>query len=97
MKIDRAASYLGLVPLTPCEATEFCGVYAGDFLWITIMNNVNVVAVASLTDAAAVVLAENVGLAPEVLEAARAKGVAVFSSDKTVYELCALIGAMDDE
>ena len=109
MKIDKVAADLGLVSLTPCEAEEFSGVYAGDFLsramsrvgegelWITIMNNVNVVAVASLTDAAAVVLAENVGMAPEVLDAARQKGVAVFSSDKTVYELCALIGAMGDE
>ena len=109
MKIEKAVSVLGLVPLTPCDAEEFSGVYAGDFLsramsrvgegelWITIMNNVNVVAVASLTDSAAVVLAESVGMAPEVLEAARQKGVAIFSSDKTVFELCALIGAMNDE
>ena len=109
MKIEKVAKDLGLVSLTPCLAESFSGVYAGDFLsramsrvaqgelWITIMNNVNVIAVASLTDAAAVVLAEGVGMAPEVLEAARQKDVAVFSSDRTVFELCTLIGAMDDE
>ena len=56
---------------TVCGSVEsFDGVYAGDLLsramshveadnlWITIMNNMNVIAVASLTEAAAVLLAE---------------------------------------
>lgn len=85
------------------EADSFDGVYAGDLLsramshveadnlWITIMNNVNVIAVASLTEAAAVILAEGVVLVPEALEAAVEKGICVLSSDKTVYELCAEI------
>jgi len=83
------------------EMRDFDGVYAGDLLsramshveadnlWITIMNNMNVIAVASLTEAAAVLLAEGVTLVPEALEAAREKGICVLSSDKTVYELCA--------
>ena len=83
------------------EMRDFDGVYAGDLLsramshveadnlWITIMNNMNVIAVASLTEAAAVLLAEGVALVPEALEAAREKGICVLSSDKTVYELCA--------
>jgi len=85
------------------EMRDFDGVYAGDLLsramshveadnlWITIMNNMNVIAVASLTEAAAVLLAEGVTLVPEALEAAREKGICVLSSDKTVYELCAEI------
>ncbi len=85
------------------EMRDFDGVYAGDLLsramshveadnlWITIMNNMNVIAVASLTEAAAVLLAEGVALVPEALEAAREKGICVLSSDKTVYELCAEI------
>ncbi len=76
------------------------GVYAGDLLsramshvqaddlWITIMNNANVAAVAHLTDAAAILLAEDVCLLPDALEAAKNNHIAVVSSDKSVYELC---------
>ena len=83
---------------------EFCGVYAGDFLsramsrvnpddlWITIMNNVNVIAVATLTDAAAVLLAEDVELMPDALFAAREKGVAVLSTPLSVFEACVALG-----
>lgn len=84
----------------------FDGVYAGDLLsramshveadnlWITIMSNINVIAVASLTEAAAVILAENVELIPEALDAAREKEITVLSSSLTVYELCVKIGAL---
>jgi len=84
---------------------SFDGVYAGDLLsramshveadnlWITIMTNTNVVAVASLTEAAAVILAEGVSLQPDALDAAREKGICVLSSEKTVYELCAEIAS----
>ena len=84
----------------------FDGVYAGDLLsramshveadnlWITIMSNINVIAVASLTEAAAVILAEDVELIPEALEAAREKEITVLSSPLTVYELCVKIGAL---
>ncbi len=84
----------------------FDGVYAGDLLsramshveaenlWITIMSNINVIAVASLTEAAAVLLAEDVELVPEALEAAREKEITVLSSPMTVYELCVKIGEL---
>ncbi|MBQ8400402.1 MAG: hypothetical protein IJX14_00585 [Clostridia bacterium] len=94
---------------TVCGTVEsFDGVYAGDLLsramshveadnlWITIMNNMNVVAVASLTEAAAVILAEGVALVPEALEAAKEKDICVLSSEKTVYELCAGIAKYID-
>ena len=82
---------------------EFCGVYAGDLLsramshvkldnlWITIMSNSNVIAVASLTEASAVLLAEGVELFPDALSAAEDNGICVLSSEQTVYELCAKV------
>lgn len=103
MKINELIDKLSLKPVTGDTDREFGGVYAGDFLsramsrvgaddlWITIMNNVNVIAVASLTDAAAVLLAEDVALMPDALEAARGKDVTILSSDRSVYELCAMI------
>ncbi len=88
---------------------SFDGVYAGDFLsramshveagnlWITIMSNANVVAVASLTECAAVILAEGVELLPDALEAAKENGILFLSSDLTVYELCVKIGEISHE
>ena len=85
------------------DSRTWSGVYAGDLLsramshvktdnlWITIMSNPNVIAVASLSEAAAVILAEGVELLPEALEAARENGITVLSSDRTVYELCVMI------
>ncbi len=107
MKTETAVEKLGLREIVPGASAEYDGVYAGDFLsramsrvtegdlWVTIMSNVNVIAVASLTDAAAVILAESVEMAPDVVETARAKGVAVYSSDKTVYEICVALGEIE--
>ena len=106
MKLSVLAEKLGLTLLAGDPPEEFDGVYAGDFLsramsrvgdgevWITIMNNVNVIAVASLTDAACVILAEGVQPDDAAKAAADSKGVCVYSSDKTVYELCRDIAAI---
>jgi len=105
MDLKTLTDALGVRVITG-SADAFEGVYAGDLLsramshvesgnlWITIMNNVNVIAVASLSDAAAVLLAEDVALMPDALEAAEEKGVCILSSDKTVYELCAGIAGL---
>lgn len=82
---------------------EFDGVYVGDLLsramghvqagnlWITIMNNINVIAVASLAEASAVILAEGVVLTEDAEQAAREKEISVYSSEKSAFELCAQI------
>lgn len=105
MKIENIIPFCNLKALTEYDGgREYCGVYAGDLLsramshveednlWITIMNNVNVIAVASLTGAAAVILAEGVTMTDEVLSVAKEKEITVFSSDKTVFELCVILG-----
>ena len=104
MNLSELCEAIGLkiVAENPGEA-GWDGVYAGDLLsramshvkadnlWITIMCNTNVIAVASLTEAAAVILAEGVELLPEALDAAVDNGITVLSSDKTVNELCIAI------
>ena len=82
MTVRELAGQLGLEPV--CEAEpdrEVTGGYVGDLLswvmgraqagdaWITIMSNNNVIAVATLTDAALVILAENVSPDPGVATA----------------------------
>ena len=89
------------------EEREIESGYCGDFLsniisratdscaWLTVMNNVNVAAVATLIDCACIVLCENV--APDDALAARAKQLGlwvlgakenVFEAAKTVAKLC---------
>ena len=73
------------------------GVYIGDLLswvmgkakaddvWITIMSNVNVLAVATLADVSCIVLAEGVALDGDALQAAESKGINVLSTELSAY------------
>ncbi len=77
---------------------EVSGVYIGDLLswvmssakcdnvWLTIMSNINVIAVASLVDVSCIILTEDVTLAEEVIKQALLKNINVLSTDKTSYE-----------
>ena len=104
MKLTELCTALGLTVIAGDPGDRgWDGVYAGDLLsramsrvradnlWITIMSNTNVIAVASLTEAAAVILAEGVELLPEALDAAVDNDITVLSSQKTVNELCIAI------
>ena len=79
---------------------EIEGVYAGDLLsWVmghgeygqclvTIMSNVNVLAVASLLDLSAVILAEGVKPDVEFLAIAKDKQINILSSSDSTYTIC---------
>ena len=79
---------------------SFEGVYVGDLLsramsrvecdnlWIPIMSNVNVVAVATLTEPCAVILAEDVELQPDAKKSAEENGITVLTSPLSAYEIC---------
>ena len=74
------------------------GVYIGDLLswvmgrassgdaWVTIMSNVNILAVASLADTACIVIAEDVELDNDVIETAKEKGINILSSPAGIYD-----------
>jgi len=74
------------------------GVYIGDLLswvmgrassgdaWITIMSNVNILAVASLADCACIILAEGVSLEDEILKTAEEKGINVLYFENSIYD-----------
>lgn len=78
---------------------EVTGGYCGDLLshvmgraqqgdvWITIIGNVNVAAVAVLADTACILLAENSPLDEDALARAESNHVTVLRSEKTAYEL----------
>lgn len=107
MTVSEMATALSLSPIaTPEDDRSFDGVYIGDLLswvmgraksgnvWITIMSNINIVAVASLTDVACIVLAEGVSLDDSVRTTAEQKGVNVYTSEKTAYELAAMLASL---
>ena len=81
MTVQQAAALLGAEILSEGDLSRtVCGGYAGDLLswvmgnveadhiWITIMTNANVIAVALLRDVSAVLLSEGVEMEPEVLD-----------------------------
>lgn len=54
--------------------------------WITVMANINTLAVASLTDVSCVILAEGVTLDEHCLAKARAQNIAVFKTELPVFD-----------
>lgn len=77
---------------------EIEGVYIGDLLswvmgraqadnvWLTIMSNLNIVAVATLSDVSCIILCEGVTLDETVKSTAETKGVNILATHKTAYE-----------
>lgn len=105
MTVKELAEILELKALcTDDTSREINGAYTGDLLswvmgraksdnvWITIMSNINVVAVASLCDVSMVILSEGSLLDNDALEKAKLQGINIFSSELTSFELCCEIG-----
>ncbi len=90
----------------PQPEREIKNVYIGDLLswvmgkaqeddaWITIMSNVNVIAVASLADTACVILSEGVVLEEDVLATAKEKGINVLTTKKSTYEAAVILSGL---
>ncbi len=107
MKVNELASALRLQSITePDGEREIDGCYIGDLLswvmgraqsgniWVTIMSNINIVAVATLADVSCIVLAEGVTVEDSVKAVAEAKGVNLFTTPMTAYEIAAKIAAL---
>lgn len=99
IKITGAAD---LTPETDKSAQISCG-YTCDLLswvmahgqagmaWITVQTHMNVIAVASLMEMAVVIIPEGIEMEGPSLEKAKDEGITVLSSQKTAFELCALM------
>lgn len=107
MTVENFAKLSGFEVITmPTPENEIRGAYVGDLLswvmgkagegnlWITIMTNVNTVAVAMLREISAIVLAEGVDIDKEVIEAASAKGVNVLRTPLASYEAATKIATI---
>ena len=100
MTVSELKDTLSLTPVTLPEGDrEAEGVYIGDLLswvmgraqadnvWLTIMSNLNIVAVATLSDVSCIILCEGVTLDEAVKNTAEAKGVNILATDKTAYDM----------
>ena len=107
MTVEQLAKQLSLdVLCMPDAQREVTGGYAGDLLswvmgraqegdaWVTIMSNVNIIAVASLADPSCIILSENVSPDEGVAERAQAQGVNLLKSRKDTFSVCAEIAVL---
>ena len=98
MTVTELQQALSLTPVAlPEGEREVEGVYIGDLLswvmgraqsgnvWLTIMSNLNIAAVATLSDVSCILLCEGVTLEESVKATAEAKGINILSTDMTAY------------
>ncbi len=100
MKVKHLTEKLALEVLTEGDLErDIEGCYSGDLLswvmskakdgdiWLTVMGNINAVAVAVLCDCACIVLTDKAALDNEAKAKAQLQGVTILRSEKTAYEL----------
>ncbi|MGN0171568.1 MAG: hypothetical protein ACI39E_02140 [Acutalibacteraceae bacterium] len=105
MTVNELIQSLSLTAIAlPDGERVVSGGYVGDLLswvmgrakadaaWITIMTNINVLAVASLADVACVLLAEDVPVEDSLRALAEEKGVNLLRSPLPAYELALALG-----
>lgn len=104
LTVEKFADRYGFETVVLSDGSrEIDGCYIGDLLswvmgraksgnvWITIMSNINIIAVATLADVSCVILAEGVTIDDDVKSAAIAKGINILSSSLTAYEIASTV------
>lgn len=107
MTVNDLTKLRGVEPVNLADpGRQITGGYVGDLLswvmgsaksgdvWITIMTNVNIAAVATLADTACILLAEGVALEDNVVQVIREKGINVLRSERAAFELAGEISGM---
>ena len=100
MKVNEIIEKLAAEILVEGDLTrEAEGCYSGDLLswvmskakdgdiWLTVMGNINAVAVAVLCDCACIILTDKAALDDEAKIKADMQGVTILRSEKSAYEL----------
>lgn len=100
MNVQQLAEKLGWKQLSDANGAdrEIGGCYCGDLLswvmgrakaddvWLTVMGNINAIAVATLADVSAIVLVESAALDAEALMRANQQEVAIYATELPAYE-----------
>lgn len=107
MMVQELAKALSLEVLAEPEPDrKAAGGYTGDLLswvmgraaadnvWVTIMTNINTVAVATLVDVACVIIADSAEIDDDVVAKAAEKGVNLYRSAASAFSLCASLASL---
>jgi hypothetical protein len=108
MKISDLIEKLDLKLITRPDYTdkEVTGCYVCDLLsrvmsmakqgdvWITVQTNLNIVAIASLTEAACIIVPEDIEVDYDTVLKANSKDVTILGSALDGYNLCVRLGAL---
>ncbi len=90
----------------PDDSREIKDIYIGDLLswvmgraksddaWITIMSNVNILAVASLADTACIILAEGVTVDESIKQTALQKEVNILTTNMNIYQTAIYLNSL---
>lgn len=103
MKVIELAEKIGCKIICGDGNNEIKGCYIGDLLslamskvqknnvWITIQTNINIAAVATLTEAGCIIICD--GFLPDenTRERAENENISILSSEKSAYELAAVL------
>ncbi|MBR2477055.1 MAG: AraC family transcriptional regulator [Clostridia bacterium] len=93
-----------MLTTTPIDGVDAKGCYVCDLLslamskvsagdvWITVQANVNIAAVAVLTEAACVLIAEGMNIEDSVIAKANNEGVIIIRTEKNAFECAMAIG-----
>ncbi len=108
MTVKELSEKCALTLLTGGEELnrEIGGCYIGDLLswvmgrasaddvWLTVMGNINSIAVATLADVACIVLTENASLDEPAKQKAEQQGVAILQTELNSYQLAVKISKL---
>ncbi|MDR2932188.1 MAG: hypothetical protein LBV27_03680 [Oscillospiraceae bacterium] len=107
MTVKDMAQSLSLAKLAGEENNDVVtGCYIGDLLswvmgragegnaWITVMGNINAVAVAKLAELSCIILCEDAHLDEDARIQADSNGIAIYASGETAYALAVKIAAL---
>ena len=105
MNVNELKDKLGLEVVNPGDMTrEINGCYCSDLLshcmsnitygnlWVTVQVNVNIIAIAVLTELSAIILSQDMSIDENVLNKAKEENITVLKSPLASYELCLEIG-----
>lgn len=103
MKVGELAKKIEGKLLSGDEERNLSGCYIGDLLslcmsrveadniWITIQSNINIVAVASLTDAGCIVICDGFEPDSNALSKAKDEEIAIITTPLSAYEIAGII------
>lgn len=107
MTVRELCDRAGFRPLAlPAPEHPIDGCYVGDLLswvmgnaeancvWVTIMTNRNIIAVAALIDMGCILLSEDCTISDEIIALANAQGVNVLSTPLRTYEACTALAQL---